>query len=56
MEARDTITATLLSAFLKCPTKARFLSLGERPPDSYFSDIEEAIASMYKSRACGMLH
>ena len=56
MEASDTVTTALFSAFLKCPRKACFLSRGERPPDTYFSDVEAEIASMCKSRALRMLH
>lgn len=56
MEARGTVTAAILLAFLKCPTKARLLSLGEHPPGTYFSDLEAKIASMFKSRARQMLH
>ena len=57
MEASDTVTAAIFSAFLKCPTKARFLALGgERPPETYFSDVEAGIGSMYKSGAWRILH
>ena len=56
MDASDTVTTAIFSAFLKCPRKACFLSLGERPPGTYFSDIEAGITSMYKSRAWRMLH
>jgi predicted RecB family nuclease len=56
MEACDTVTTAIFSAFLKCPTKARFLALGERPPETYFSDVEAGIGSMYKSWAWRMLH
>jgi hypothetical protein len=43
-------------AFLKCPTKARFLVLGDSPQETYFSGAEAGISSMYKSRAWQMLH
>ncbi len=56
METCDTLTTAILLAFLKCPTKAHFLVLGESPQESYFSDIEVGISSMYKSRAWRMLH
>ena len=56
MEASDTLTAAILMAFLKCPTKARFLVLGDSPQETYFSDVEAGISSMYKSRAWRMLH
>ncbi|MGP1678422.1 MAG: IS66 family transposase [Burkholderiales bacterium] len=51
MEARNTVTASIFSAFLKCPTKARFLAIAELPPEPYFSDVEGEISSLYKSRA-----
>lgn len=56
MEASDTLTAAILTAFFKCPTKARFLVLGDCPQETYFSDVEAGISSMYKSRAWRMLH
>lgn len=56
METSDTLTAATLMAFLKCPTKARFLGLGVSPQETYFSDVRAGIASMYKSRAWRMLH
>ena len=57
MEASDTLlTVAILMAFLKCPTKARFLVLGDSPQETYFSDVEAGISSMYKSRAWRMLH
>jgi predicted RecB family nuclease len=56
MEAGHTLTAAILMAFLKCPTKARYLALGDSPQETYFSDIEAGISSMYKSRAWRILH
>ncbi|WP_349283029.1 TM0106 family RecB-like putative nuclease [Polaromonas hydrogenivorans] len=57
MEASDTLlSAAILRAFLKCPTKARFLALGKSPQETYFSDVEAGISSTYKSRAWRMLH
>ena len=56
MESSDTLPAEILKAFLKCPTKARFLVLGEKPQEAYFSDVEAGISSMYKSRAWRILH
>src|SRR5208337_1500220 len=48
MDASDSITAAVFSAFVKCPTKAHLLAIGERPPGSFFADIEARISSMYK--------
>lgn len=56
MEAIDTtLTAALLRAFLKCPTKARFLVRGDSSKETYFSDIEAGISSMYKLKAWRVL-
>jgi hypothetical protein len=52
----NTVTAATFSAFVKCPMKAHLLALGERPPQTYISDIEAEISSMYKSMAWRTLH
>jgi hypothetical protein len=39
----------IFAAFLKCPTKAHLLAIGEPAPATYFTDIEARISSMYKS-------
>lgn len=49
MGANNPITAALFSAFLKCPTKAYLMSIGEPAPDAHFADIEARISSMYKA-------
>ena len=51
MDTNDPITAEVFSAFLKCPTKAHLLAIGEPVPDTYFADIEAGISSMYKAGA-----
>ena len=51
MGASNPITAAVFSAFLKCPTKAHLLAIGEPAPSSYFVNIEERISSMYKAVA-----
>jgi predicted RecB family nuclease len=51
MDANTPITAALFSAFLKCPTKAHLLSIGEPAPGAHFADIEARISSMYKAMA-----
>jgi predicted RecB family nuclease len=51
MDASDSITAAVFSAFVKCPTKAHLLTIGERPPSTFFADIEARISSMYKEMA-----
>ncbi len=51
MDASNPITAAAFSAFLKCPTKAHLLAIGEPPPGAFFADIEAHISSMYKTVA-----
>src|SRR2546428_6536800 len=51
MDANNPITAALFSAFLKCPTKAHLMAIGEPAPGTYFADIEARISSMYKAAA-----
>ena len=51
MVASNPITAAVFSAFLKCPTKAHLLAIGEPPPGTFFADIEARISSMYKTVA-----
>jgi hypothetical protein len=49
MDANNSIRAAVFAAFLKCPTKAHLLAIGEPAPATYFTDIEARISSMYKS-------
>jgi predicted RecB family nuclease len=49
MDATNSITAAVFIAFLKCPTKAHLLAIGEPAPATFFTDIEVRISSMYKS-------
>src|SRR6516225_7391244 len=51
MNASNSITAAIFSAFIKCPTKAHLLAIGERAPNAYFADIEARIESLYKAAA-----
>jgi predicted RecB family nuclease len=51
MDASNLITATVFSAFIKCPTKAHLLAIGEPPPGTFFADIEARISYMYKAVA-----
>src|SRR5437016_6336219 len=48
MEPRATITAATFAAYLKCPTKGLLSAHGERPPDTYFTDIERDISKAYR--------
>ena len=51
MDAGNSIKAAVFSAFLKCPTKAHLMAIGEPAPDAFFADIEARIYSLYKSVA-----
>jgi hypothetical protein len=51
MDANIPITAAIFSAFLKCPTKAHLMAIGEPAPGAYFADLETRISSMYKAAA-----
>jgi predicted RecB family nuclease len=51
MDAGNPITAVVFSAFIKCPTKAYLLAIGEHAPGTYFANIETRIASFYKAAA-----
>ena len=51
MDANNPITAAVFSAFLKCPTKAHLIAIGEPAPGTHFADIEAHISSMYKAAA-----
>jgi len=50
VDASDPITAAVFSAFVKCPTKAHLLAIGERPPGTFFADIGARMSSMYKAK------
>jgi predicted RecB family nuclease len=56
MGASTQISAAIFSAFLKCPTKAHLLAIGEPVPGTFFVDIEARISSMYKAVAKQQLH
>jgi CRISPR/Cas system-associated exonuclease Cas4 (RecB family) len=51
MDASNAITVAVFSAFLKCPTKAHLVAVGEPAPGAFFAGIEAHISSMYKSAA-----
>jgi predicted RecB family nuclease len=56
MDASNSITAAVFSAFIKCPTKAHLLAIGESPPGTFFADVEARISSVYKALAKRRLH
>src|SRR6266404_2722454 len=49
MGTNNSITAAAFLAFLKCPTKAFLLAIGEPVPTAFFTNIVERISSTYKS-------
>jgi predicted RecB family nuclease len=49
MDTSNSITAAVFLAFLKCPTKAYLLAMGEAAPDAFFTDTQVRISSTYKS-------
>jgi predicted RecB family nuclease len=51
MDANDVISATTFAAFLKCPTKAHLLTIGESAPAAFFTDIEARVSAMYRAVA-----
>jgi predicted RecB family nuclease len=51
METGYLITAAVFAAFLKCPTKAYLLTIGEPTPHSFFADIEACVSSTYSTAA-----
>ena len=56
MSASTQISAAIFSEFLKCPTKAHLLAIGEPAPGAFFVDIETRISFMYKVVAERQLH
>jgi len=56
MGASTQISAAIFSEFLKCPTKAHLLAIGEPAPGTFFVDLETRISSMYKAVAKWQLH
>ena len=49
MDTNNSIMAAVFTAFLKCPTKAHLLAIGEPAPTTFFTDIEARLSSRYKS-------
>jgi predicted RecB family nuclease len=53
MDRSDPITAGVFAAFLKCPTKAHLLMIGESSPGAFFTDIQAQISSMHETASPG---
>jgi predicted RecB family nuclease len=51
MDGTSQISALIFSAFLKCPTKAHLLAIGEPATDAFFVDVQARISSLYKAVA-----
>ena len=49
MDTNNSIMAAVFTAFLKCPTKAHLLAIGEPAPTTFLTDIEARLSSRYKS-------
>jgi hypothetical protein len=55
IESRATITAATFAAYLKCPTKALLLAHGERPSDTFFTDMDRDISKAYRTKIRNIL-
>src|SRR6266436_150627 len=44
MDTNNSITAAIFTAFLKCPTKAHLLAIGEPAPTAFFTNIEDRLS------------
>jgi len=44
------ITTTVFTAYLKCPTKGLLIARGERPPQTFFGDLENNVSEVYKAK------
>src|SRR3978361_719341 len=53
VSANNLITTSVFSAFLKCPTKAHLLVIGEPNSETFFAALKARISSMYKATALG---
>jgi predicted RecB family nuclease len=51
MDLSANITAAIFAAYLKCPTKAHLLMVGEQAPATFFAEIEARTSSIYKASA-----
>jgi len=47
------ITTAVFVAYLKCPTKGLLIARGEKPPQTFFGDLEKNISEAYKSKFGG---
>jgi predicted RecB family nuclease len=44
------ITTAVFAAYLKCPTKGLLIARGEKPPQTFFGDLENNISETYKAK------
>jgi predicted RecB family nuclease len=44
------ITTAVFAAYLKCPTKGLLIARGEKPPQTFFGDLESNISEAYKAK------
>jgi len=44
------ITTAVFAAYLKCPTKGLLIARGEKPPQTFFSNLENNVSEVYKAK------
>src|SRR5215207_2031212 len=47
---KGSITTAVFAAYRKCPTKGLLIARGERPPQTFFRELESQISEAYKAR------
>jgi hypothetical protein len=55
MEVSTNITAPVFAAYLECPTEAYLLGRGEKPTDSFFSDMRRNLSVAFKANVRNVL-
>jgi predicted RecB family nuclease len=50
MSSNNVVTAAVFAAHLKCPTKAVLLARGEKPANTFFTEMGENISMAYKAK------
>jgi hypothetical protein len=44
------ITTAAFAAYLKCPTKGLLIARGEKPPQTFFGNLENNVLEVYKAK------
>jgi hypothetical protein len=55
MEVSANITASVFAAYLECPTEAYLLGRGEKPTDSFFTDMRRKLSVAFKANVRNVL-